>query len=81
MVRLNALLLVAAPSVAAAFQAPLNKARAYRPNEAVAIGTDSFIPAPPKSADDAGAMIDLSGVVFSVRATHPTLCLICCVFL
>ncbi|KAI2494449.1 hypothetical protein MHU86_20058 [Fragilaria crotonensis] len=66
MVRFNPLLcLVAAPSAVVAFQAPLNKARVYRPNEAVAIGTESFTQTPEKSSNDAGSMIDLTGVVFS----------------
>ena len=70
MVRFNPLVcLVAAPSAIVAFQAPLNKARVYRPNEAVAIGTESFTQTPEKSSNEAGAMIDLTGVVFSVRMT------------
>lgn len=72
MVRFNPLLcLVAAPSAVVAFQAPLNKARVYRPNEAVAIGTESFTQTPEKASNDAGSMIDLTGVVFSVRLAIP----------
>jgi hypothetical protein len=72
MVRFNPLLcLLAAPSAVVAFQAPSNKARVYRPNEAVAIGTESFTQTPEKSSNDAGSMIDLTGVAFSVRATIP----------
>lgn len=65
MVRFAPLLLVAAPAVA--FQVPQNRARTFSPKEAVAFGSDTF--AAPGTDEDSGAMIDLTGVSFSVSCS------------
>jgi hypothetical protein len=70
MVRFAPFLFVTAPAVVA-FQAPRNNARAsFRPIQAATIGTESFTPTTSKPPSDAGSMIDLTGVSFSVSFSN-----------
>lgn len=70
MVRYCLPLLLLTTGGAAAFQAPQsNRAKALRPNEAVAVGNEfkqaTNVPEP-KVMEELGAMMNLDGVVFSV---------------
>jgi hypothetical protein len=80
MVRFAPFLLVAAPAVTA-FQTPRINARAsFRPVQAATIGTESFASTASKQPTDAGSMIDLTGVSFSVsfnNITYDALNIVC----